>query len=336
MLNITEFNHFFPLFMTGLEESACEVPEEEEIGRGATNFVWGVAIAASIAVSLLSLVGIVVLYHVGNDSIFRWLIGLSSGALIGDALLHLIPEALASKPGGSGHSHAGEGFSGKIEDKHLFGLSMVIVCGFFSFNLLEALIHQYIETTHNTKTSPITEMTSTAATDVEKKEEFEIAHAHPGNLPHSHKDLKSLSIVILLLDGFHNFLDGFALAGAFAISNNVGSATLAAIILHEIPQELGDFAIILKGGYSVFKALAFNLISALTCILGTIIGLGIIEKVEDAAVWIIAFTAGGFIYLGGIVLSPNVSASTTIHHKIVVLFGFIVGWVAMILILLAE
>lgn len=351
MLNITEFNSFFPVFMKGLEEVTCEVPEEEEEDeRGATDFVWGVSIGSAIAVSLISLIGIAVLYHVANDGVVRWLVGLSSGTLIGDAFLHLIPEALA-RDGEShdpGHSHDDDGFGGSVGDKKQFGLAMLIVVGFFVFHLFEACIHELIDLMDRKKTSPETTTELKPSADattkyeepaVEQQQHHHHSHQHnrhEAGLPHSHKELRSLSFTILFLDAFHNFLDGFGLAGAFAISNSVGGATLAAIILHEIPQELGDFAIILRGGFPAWKALGFNLLSGLTCILGAVIGLGIIEEIESASVWIIAFTAGGFIYLGGVVLTPAVTNSITFQHRMVLLSGFVIGWVAMILLLLAE
>lgn len=108
---------------------------------------------------------------------------------------------------------------------------------------------------------------------------------------------KPIGILILAGDFVHNFLDGILIAGAFLIDLRIGISTMIAIIIHEIPQEFGDYAVLLHAGYKRKKALLLNFFSALSAVLGGILGyftFGIIEGIEPFAVLI---AAGGFIYI---------------------------------------
>lgn len=126
---------------------------------------------------------------------------------------------------------------------------------------------------------------------------------------HHHKtDCKkhSLSALSLFGDGVHNFIDGVIIAGAFMTSTEVGILSTIAIIFHEIPQEIGDFSILLHSKMSKKKALLLNLMSALFAVLGGIIGYVAIEILNIIPV-ITAFAAGGFIYLSLADIIPEIN-----------------------------
>ena len=115
---------------------------------------------------------------------------------------------------------------------------------------------------------------------------------------------------VLVGDGLHNFIDGIIVAGSFLVSVPLGMATSLAVVFHEIPQEFGDFAILIQAGFTRKKALFFNFLSALFAVLGAIIALIIQSRMESFSLFIISFTIGGFIYIATADLIPE------LHRKI--------------------
>lgn len=121
---------------------------------------------------------------------------------------------------------------------------------------------------------------------------------------------KPFAKLILFSDGIHNFIDGLVIAGSFIINVPIGIATTIAIALHEIPQEIGDFGVLVYGGFTKTKALFYNFISALTCILGGILGFFLSGTIGDKIIYLLPFAAGGFIYIAASDLIPEIK-----HHK---------------------
>ena len=111
---------------------------------------------------------------------------------------------------------------------------------------------------------------------------------------------------VLVGDGLHNFIDGVIIASAFLVNPAIGVATTLAIILHEIPQELSDFAIFLHSGISTRRALFLNSLSAATAIAGTVIGYLFLERIEAALPYILSIGAGGFLYIAMVDLLAEV------------------------------
>lgn len=122
---------------------------------------------------------------------------------------------------------------------------------------------------------------------------------------HKHH-LKPIAITNLIGDGFHNFLDGLAIAASFAESNEMGTATLIAIILHEIPQEIADFGILIYSGLSRTKALLWNFASGLLSVLGVVFFFIFENTFEDIEKYLLAFIAGVFIYIASTDLFPEI------------------------------
>ncbi len=118
-----------------------------------------------------------------------------------------------------------------------------------------------------------------------------------------------LAFMNLIGDGVHNFLDGMIIAASYLASIPAGIATTVAVLVHEIPQEIGDFGVLLYSGWSKGKALMFNFFSALIAVVGAIIGLILGANSESFVTLILPLAAGGFIYIAGTDLMPELHKS---------------------------
>lgn len=119
--------------------------------------------------------------------------------------------------------------------------------------------------------------------------------------PHPHH----IGIMNLMGDGLHNLLDGLVIAGAYLVSIPVGIAATIAVIFHEIPQELADFGVLLYAGYSKKEAIILNMLSALVAVVGAVIGLFLGASSQNFIAVILPFAAGGFLYIAGSNLIPE-------------------------------
>ncbi len=125
-------------------------------------------------------------------------------------------------------------------------------------------------------------------------------HHHVGE-----KDVHAYTHLNLIGDGVHNFIDGIVIAASFLHSVPLGIAATIAIVLHEIPQEIGDFSILVYGGFSQMKALFFNFLTALTAVIGALVGFFFLTSFESYLPYLLAFAAGNFIYIAGTDLLPE-------------------------------
>jgi zinc and cadmium transporter len=171
---------------------------------------------------------------------------------MGDAFIHLIPEALESA--------INPAFT-----------SILIIFGVLIFFILEKFFHWH-------------------------------HHGEDAAEPHQ---IHPIGKLILFSDGIHNITDGIIIGASFLVSVPVGIATTLAVILHEIPQEIGDFAVLLHAGYSRAKALLFNLLSGLTAVIGVLIAFVIGSAGETFNTWMLSLVAGGFIYIAIADLIPE-------------------------------
>ncbi|NJD75695.1 MAG: ZIP family metal transporter [Candidatus Methanoperedens sp.] len=124
-----------------------------------------------------------------------------------------------------------------------------------------------------------------------------------------------VAVMNLIGDSIHNLIDGMLIGASYTVSNPIGISTTLAIILHEIPQEMGDFGVLLQSGFSVKKAVAFNFLSALTAILGAIISLFAGSHIEGYSSILLPITAGGFIYIAGSDLIPELQHECKLSPK---------------------
>ena len=154
---------------------------------------------------------------------------------------------------------------------------------------------------------------------------------------HSKKKQKSAFVWMNLLgDGIHNFIDGIIIGASYLVSIPVGFATTIAVALHEIPQEIGDFSVLLKGGFSRRKALLFNFFTALTALLGLVIVFTLAPFVATINKFLIPFAAGGFIYIAGSDLIPEVHKEVKTKNSLLSLIFFVLGILVMVALLSLE
>lgn len=122
--------------------------------------------------------------------------------------------------------------------------------------------------------------------------------------------------LLLIGDALHNFIDGIAIAAAFVASIPVGITTTLAVFAHELPQEVGDFAILLESGYSHQRALTYNILSSLSTLPGAILAYHFLMEVQGFIASIMAFSAASFIYIAIADLIPSLHKHTTLKHAI--------------------
>ena len=225
---------------------------------------------ATFIVSLISFVGVVCLALKENilDKILLILIGLSAGALMGGAFLHLLPEAAEKSTG---------------LDVYLF-----VLIGFILFFLIEKVLHW--------------------------------RHCHKGEC-----NVHTFQYMNLVGDSIHNFIDGLILAASFVVSIPLGITTTIAITTHEFPQEIGDFGVLLYGGFSKKKAITLNFVVALTTVLGGIVGYFVSSLIDNIVLFILPFAAGGFIYIAATDLVPEIRKELDMKKYMMTLFVFICG-----------
>jgi len=228
-------------------------------------------LAATLAISLIAFVGILT-FLLREDLLNRALlvlVALSTGALLGGAFLHLIPEAIEQIGGG-------------------LDIFLYLLLGFCLFFVLE----QFLQWRHQHGT----------------------AHG-----------VKPFSYLILVSDGVHNFIDGLVIAASFISSYPLGIATTLAVALHEIPQELGDFGVLVYGGFGKGRALTFNFISALAAIPGGIVGYFAYSLLQASIVYLLPFAAGNFIYIAAADLIPEIKHRVSLRRSIIHFCVFLVG-----------
>ncbi|MFH0952263.1 MAG: ZIP family metal transporter [Patescibacteria group bacterium] len=158
-------------------------------------------------------------------------------------------------------------------------------------------------------------------------------HCHePTSKEHPHP----LGVNNLIGDAFHNLIDGTIIAGSYMVDIPLGVATTIAVLLHEIPQEIGDFGVLIHAGYTKNKAIFYNFLTALTAIFGAVITLLIGSRVEAIHQYIVPFTIGGFIYIATADLIPELKKETGLGKSSLQLASLILGIGVMSLLLLFE
>ena len=156
-------------------------------------------------------------------------------------------------------------------------------------------------------------------------------HCH--GFPAGKCELKSFGYMNLIGDAVHNFIDGMIIAGAFLANTTLGIAATMAVIFHEIPQEIGDFGVLIHSGYTRKKALLMNFLSALTAILGAAIVILASTVMENLLVFLLPFAAGNFIYIAGSDLIPELHKEYDLKKSILLLISFVAGIGIMFLLL---
>jgi len=154
---------------------------------------------------------------------------------------------------------------------------------------------------------------------------FHWRHCHEANC-HVH----TFAYMNLLGDGIHNFIDGLIIAATFIANQSLGFTTLFAIAIHEIPQEISDFGVLIYAGISKKKAILFNFLTALTAIIGGIFGYFLFSYIDISLSFLLAFAAGGFIYIGASDLIPELKEEKKISKSLsyigTIILGLVIMW----------
>ena len=178
-------------------------------------------------------------------------------------------------------------------NENSLGIGIAVVAGFTMFFALEQLLHWH--------------------------------HCH-----RAQSDCKQpLTYLILIGDALHNFLGGLAIAGTFLIDIRLGITSWLAAAAHEIPQELGDFGVLVHGGWSRRRALLFNVLSGLTFLVGGLLAYGLSFRMDVS--WLIPFAAGNFLYIGASDLVPEVNKHHDLKANSIHLLAFVLGLALLLL-----
>jgi len=152
-------------------------------------------------------------------------------------------------------------------------------------------------------------------------------HCHKGRC-----EIHPFAYMNLIGDGVHNFIDGLVIAASFVSSIELGIVTSLAVAFHEIPQEIGDFGVLVYGGFKKSKALILNFATAITAVIGGIAGYYLSSYIGESMVYLLPFTAGGFIYIAASDLVPELRKEVN-PRKSMVSFGvFLLGFAFMLLV----
>jgi zinc and cadmium transporter len=153
----------------------------------------------------------------------------------------------------------------------------------------------------------------------------EACEAHA--VEHDHRD-RAAGVLVLVGDGMHNFIDGVLIAAAFLTDFHLGVVTALAVIAHEIPQEVGDLAVLLHAGYSRTKAFLFNIGASLTTVVGGLVGYAALADAERALPYVLAVAASSFIYVAIADLIPSMHRRTdsanSVAQVVLILLGILI------------
>lgn len=283
---------------------------------------------ALTSVTFISLAPIIVLFilPVDNKVSLKKLLALAAGCLLGDAFLHLIPESSHEHGHESHHDHGHDhhhdhGHYHHHEEPHSHGhnhdhsVGLKVLAGIMVFFILEKYIYsmnlnQQQQTTKNPKSEK-----------AKKKKNDDHNDDDDG---HHHDHIHASGILNLIADFLHNFTDGLAIGASFLSGTKLGLSTTFAIFLHEVPHEIGDYAILRQSGFSKSKAIWLQAVTAIGAVSGTVISLLLGSLDERANAWILPFTAGGFIYIATVHLIPQLKNSN-FKQTVVELICFVIG-----------
>jgi len=211
------------------------------------------------------------------------------GALLGAAFLALLPHAVIAPA-----------FSSQLEATH--AIMLTVLLGILVFFLLEKMVLWRHCHSHE-------------------------CEVHGSDDGHHHEKESPVGALILLGDGLHNFVDGVLIAAAFITDIHLGIVTALAVAAHEIPQEIGDFSILLHSGYSRARALSYNILVSLTTVAGGVLAYFWLADVQYLVPYVLAVAAASFIYVAMADLLPGLHKRTqvivTIQQVSLILLGII-------------
>ena len=277
--------------------------------------MWSVWVHALGSTLLISAAPFFILYFIPLDNTkqmqprLKVLLAFASGGLLGDAFLHLIPHAISPhNHNENGHSHSNaekhnHSHSAEHGHSHDMSVGLWVLGGIITFLAVEKsvrLLKSAGGVTHGHSHG-------------QKKSTKEEKPTKDGKKTTKGKEEKENILISgylnLAADFTHNFTDGLAIGASYLAGNSVGMLTTVTILLHEVPHEIGDFAILIKSGCSRPKAMALQLVTALGALAGTVISL--LGSSGEASPWVLPFTAGGFIYIATVSVLPELLEEST-------------------------
>uniref|UniRef100_A0A1B6F1J0 Zinc transporter ZIP4 N-terminal domain-containing protein n=1 Tax=Cuerna arida TaxID=1464854 RepID=A0A1B6F1J0_9HEMI len=276
---------------------------------------------ASLTILLISISGLLcvavvpLLQKSFISQLISFLVALAVGTLLGDAFLHLVPHAL--------ESNSLEGHTSHTDSVLKTGLMFLTVVFFFTFESVLNIHRNREEDKRVQDKVTYVPMSSVKLNSSEKDTMVENGSQHTHS-HHNHHD-NNIALMVVMGDGLHNLTDGLAIGAAFSGGLAPGFATAVAVFTHELPHELGDFAVLIQAGMTVRKAIFYNLVSSVLSFLGTAVGL-IIGNFGDSTRWIYAITAGSFIYIALSNLVPEINRQKASYWTILLrLSGILCG-----------
>ncbi len=269
-----------------------------------------------LAISLISLIGLfmITLKEKTLDGILFILIAFATGTLLATAFFDLIPESVH-------HLEELNAEGAGIEVNFVF---LFIILGYIIFFILERFIYWFHGHAHEQEEKMVCYENIIEGNNIPLKEG---------------KSIKNFVYLNLIGDGMHNLLDGVVIMVSFLQSIPIGIIITLAVAFHEFPQEIGDFGILIYGGFTKKKALIYNLISGLIALLGGLIALILTSTLVTFNLFILAFSGGGFIYLACTELMPELLKQKDLKKSLlqaVILISGIILIIFLILILPHE
>ncbi|XP_075581425.1 zinc transporter SLC39A7 [Pelecanus crispus] len=249
-----------------------------------------------------------------HQALLKLLLSFAAGGLLGDAFLHLIPHALAphthhgegghahAEPGGHGHSHHGQ------EHARMLTVGLWVLAGIVAFLVVETFV-RHAKGGHGHGHS----------------------HGHGVKAKSSSSEAMEVSGYLnLAADLAHNFTDGLAIGASFLAGPGLGMVTAVTVLLHELPHEVGDFAILVQSGCSKRKAMRLQLVTALGAVAGAACSLLAEGAGEAATLGVLPFTAGGFIYVGTVSVIPELLRDAGPLQSLLQVLGLLAGVAMMV------
>uniref|UniRef100_A0A915Q287 Uncharacterized protein n=1 Tax=Setaria digitata TaxID=48799 RepID=A0A915Q287_9BILA len=299
-----------------------------------------------------------------NEPMLKVLLSFGSGGLLGDAFLHLIPHSQPAHQHGHGHSHThlhSHAGSGHSHGPHDMAVGSYVLAGIVAFLTVEKFVyilrsgktvhsHSHFNPSSSVDKKKVKERKKSPKIDKEKKSDISSAESlHSSDEEHEHftkeqegheKEFKVTAYLNMAADFAHNFTDGLAIGASFLAGTAVGVVTMITVLVHEVPHEIGDFAILVQSGFSKKKAMSVQLLTALGALTGCILSLCAADASElsdtASSSWILPFTAGGFIYIATVTVIPELLRNTSTWQSIKEVTALLAGIILMYLIATFE